>query len=219
LNKINNINSFLLIIGIICIILEVAKVVWGISVHRYSMAVQYIPLWFCSLFVPTSVLASITKGKVRHMALSFMFYGGIVGGIAYLLFPTTSLYKFPLFHFISFHSMIYHSLMIYTGLVIAIKHIIAPNIKDFIPYMIFTTIVCIIAYVVNVNYGTNFMFLNSTSNNPILYKVMQLTNKLYPIVITLAQNIGTFFITYFGYYVITKLNSLLKNKKYCLNKR
>lgn len=194
--KIKNMNKFLLIIGIVVFLFELMKIIWGTSVGRYKSIVNYLPLWFCSLFVPASILAGVTKGKVKKFFLNFMFYGGIFGGFFYLLFPTTSLYKYPTFHFLSFHSMLYHSVMIYTGLMIMIKNLVIPTIKDFLPYFIFTTSFCIISYIINEYAGTNFMFLHSTSNNTMLKLLQQLTKGFYPVALTLIQNIGTFFLSY-----------------------
>lgn len=210
IKRVKNMNKFLLVMGIIVFLFELAKIIWGTIVDRYESLIYYLPLWFCSLFVPASLLAGITKGKVKKFFLNFMFYGGIFGGLFYLLFPTTSLYKYPTFHFLSFHSMLYHSVMIYTGLMIMIKGLVKPTIKDFIPYFTFTTIFCLISYVINELCGTNFMFLHNTSNNSMLKLLKDLTKVFYPIALTLIQNIGTFFLSY-GFF---KGCLYLKNKKY-----
>ncbi len=192
---IKDMNKFLLLIGVIALLFEIIKIIWGVWVNRYEILVEYLPLWFCSLFVPASIIAAISKGKVRKLAISFMFYGGIVGGLAYLFFPTTSLYQYPALHFLSFHSMLYHTMMVYTGIVVMIKGLIVPNISDFLWYFIFTTAFCIISYIINKIYDTNFMFLNHTSNNGILKLLEKITKSFYPLALTLIQNIGTFFIS------------------------
>ena len=40
-----------------------------------------------------------------------------------------------------------------------IKGLVKPNLKDFLPYFIFTTSFCIISYFINEYFDTNFMFL------------------------------------------------------------
>lgn len=197
-------DKFLMTVGLTCVAFEVVKIIWGLSVQRYSNYANYIPLWFCSLFVPASIAAGFCKGKIRRAALSFMYYGGIVGGIAYLLFPATSLFKFPLFHFISIHSMLYHSVMIYTGIMIAWKKVLIPDLSDFLPYFALTTIACVLAYQINAVCGTNLMFLNRPSNNVILKNMLDLSGAWYPVVITLCQNIGTFVVS-FGVYVLSEI--------------
>lgn len=189
-------DRFLRGIGLVCIVFETVKVVWGLSVHRYTNYANYIPLWFCSLFVPASVAAGFCKGKIRRLSLAFMYYGGVIGGIAYLLFPATSLFKFPLFHFISVHSMFYHSVMIYTGIMIVWKGVLVPDTKDFLPYLAVTTSACVLAYLINMVCGTNLMFLNRPSNNAILKCVSEFAGVWYPVVITFGQNIITLALSY-----------------------
>lgn len=196
--------QFLRTTGVVCAAFEIIKVAWGISVHRYTSFANYIPLWFCSLFVPASIVAGFCKGKLRHLALSFMYYGGVLGGVAYLLFPATSLFKFPLFHFISIHSMLYHSVMIYTGIMIVWEKVLVPDTKDFLPYFAVTTAACVLAYLINTACGTNLMFLNHPSNNAILKSVLAFSGAWYPAVITLGQNVITFAVSYGIYTGLTR---------------
>ncbi|MBQ8292813.1 MAG: YwaF family protein [Bacilli bacterium] len=183
------------IISILVLLMEVSKIIWGISVGRYADWFDYLPLWFCSLFIPLSLMSAFTKGKLQHVALTFLFYGGIIGGIAYLVFPTTSIGRYPAFHFISFHSMIYHTLMIFTGIFALYNDLIKPHIKDLKWYFVITSVFCIISYILNGILDTNYMFLASYSNNPILKILYEATGKFYPLSIMLFQNLGTFFIS------------------------
>lgn len=77
-----------------------------------------------------------------------------------------------------------------------IKGLVKPTIKDFLPYFIFTTAFCILAYIMNEVYDTNFMFLHSQSNNDMLKLLKQLTKDFYPVALTVIQNAGTFFLSY-----------------------
>ena len=196
------------VISLIVLLLEILKLLWGTNVGRYSDWYDYLPLWFCSLFIPLSICAGICRGKIQHIALTFLFYGGIIGGIAYLLFPTTSIGRYPVFHFITFHSMFYHVLMIYTGFFVIYYQFIKPNIKDLKWYLIITTVFCIISYITNYYLDTNYMFLSNYSNNPVLKKLYELTGKFYPLALTIIQNVGTFMISLAGY----KIAMYFKNK-------
>lgn len=208
--KVNNPVKVIKVVSIVILVLEVIKVIWGSFVGRYNAWYEYLPLWFCSLFIPISIIAGFTKGKVQHTALTFMFYGGIVGGIVYLFCPTTSIGRYPLFHFITFHSMFYHVLMIYMGYFIIYQGLLKPNIKDLKWYFYITTFFCIISLIINKCLGTNYMFLSGYSNNPVLELIYNLTGVLYPLVIILGQNLGTFFIS-FGIY---KLIEHFENKEF-----
>lgn len=201
-NKTDNPIKIIRIISIVILMMEISKIIWGTSVGRYADWYDYLPLWFCSLFIPISLLASFGKGKLRHTALTFMFYGGIVGGIAYLFFPTTSIGRYPVFHFITFHSMFYHVIMIYMGFFVLFYKLIKPNIKDLKWYFIITTVFSIIAYILNPILGTNYMFLANYSNNPILEILYKNTGIFYPLIIMLAQSFGTFFVSLGGYNLV-----------------
>lgn len=181
--------------AIIVFLMELAKIIWGTSVGRYDNWYDYLPLWFCSLFIPLSLLAGFGKGKIQEFSLMFLFYGGIVGGFAYLFFPTTSIGRYPIFHFISFHSMFYHVIMIYIGFLVVYQKMITPKMKDLFGYVLITTVFCLIAFIVNHYLGTNYMFLSRYSNNPVLKVLYQNTGKLYPLILTICQNFGTFLVS------------------------
>lgn len=198
-NRINNPNKVVKIVSIIVLIMEISKVIWGTEVGRYANWYNYLPLWFCSLFIPLSLLAGFTKGKLQQLSLTFLFYGGIVGGVAYLIFPTTSIGRYPIFHFITFHSMFYHMIMIYMGFFVVYYKLITPHIRDLRGYVLITSIFCVISYIVNYYLGTNYMFLTNYSNNPILEILYYHTGKLYPLILSIGQNFGTFFVSLGGY--------------------
>ena len=147
------------IVSIVVLFFEIIKVIWGTSVGRYSGWYDYLPLWFCSLFIPISIIAGFSKGKLQHTALTFMFYGGIVGGLVYLFCPTTSIGRYPVLHFITFHSMFYHVLMLYMGYFIIYQGLLKPSIKDFKWYFIITTSFCMISFIANeILFLTLFIF-------------------------------------------------------------
>lgn len=205
--KVNNPLKIIRIFSIIVLIMEVSKIIWGSVVSRYDGWYDYLPLWFCSLFIPISLIASFTKGKVQHTSFTFIFYGGIVGGLIYLFFPTTSIGRYPVLHFITFHSMFYHVLMIYMGYFVVYQGLLKPNIKDLKWYLIITTSFCILSYIVNYFLGTNYMFLSSYSNNPVLKILYNTTGIFYPVVLTIGQNVGTFMVSFGGYKLYEKLKS------------
>lgn len=198
------------IVAVAVFVLEIIKTAWGLSAGRYNEWYEYLPIWFCSLFIPFSLLAGFTKGKLHKLALSFLYYGGLIGGSTYLIFPTTSIGRYPFWHFITFHSMFYHTIMIFIALYIVKNNLIRPSIKDLWGYVCTVIAACILAYVVNENLGTNYMFLaKPASNNALLQLALTIAGPLYPALITLAQAFASFFLAfgiYLGY-------SKCKNKK------
>lgn len=185
------------IVSVVILILEIVKTAWGLSSGRYDAWYDYLPIWFCSLFIPFSLLAGFGKGKVRELSMSFLYYGGLIGGSTYLVFPTTSLGRYPFFHFITFHSMLYHTVMIFIAIYVVRNKLIEPSMKDRRKYVIVIIAACVLAYIVNENLGTNYMFLaKPANNNALLQFALAVTGPLYPVAVTLWQAYVSFFMAY-----------------------
>lgn len=193
------------IVGVVTLVLEVVKTMWGLSAGRYNDWYEYLPIWFCSLFIPFSLLAGFGKGKVRELALAFMYYGGLIGGCTYLVFPTTSIGRYPFWHFITFHSMLYHTLMIFMSLYVVRNQLIKPSMKDMKGYVLTIIAACVLAYVVNHALGTNYMFLaKPANNNALLQLALAITGPLYPVAVTLWQAFVSFFMALGIYHIFIK---------------
>ena len=87
-------------------------------------------------------MAGFFKGKIREIGMSFIVGGGILAGIAFLIFPTTSLMMHPIYHYLSIHSMLFHSLMVYLGIVCYLKKMFVFNKKGYLSYIVFCLIFC-----------------------------------------------------------------------------
>lgn len=193
------------IVAVTTLVLEVVKTMWGLSAGRYSDWYEYLPIWFCSLFIPFSLLAGFGKGKARELALSFLYYGGLIGGASYLVFPTTSIGRYPFWHFITFHSMFYHTVMIFISLYVVYNQLIKPSMKDMKGYVLIIIAACVLAYVVNEKLGTNYMFLSKpANNNALLQLALAIAGPLYPVLITLWQAFVSFFMALGFYKLYTK---------------
>lgn len=182
------------VVSLVVLVFEIVKTIWGLSAGRYDAWYDYLPIWFCSLFIPFSLLAGFGKGKIRELALAFMYYGGLIGGCTYLVFPTTSIGRYPFWHFITFHSMLYHTLMIFMSLFVIRNGLIIPSKKDRNGYVSVIIGACVLAYVVNEIFGTNYMFLAKPSNNNVMLQLaLAITGPLYPVAVTLWQAFVSFY--------------------------
>ena len=65
---------------------------------------NYVPLYYCSILLYAGTLSSFFKGKLKRMGDVFLATGGIIGGIVFILLPTTSLPAYPALHIVSLHS-------------------------------------------------------------------------------------------------------------------
>ena len=134
---------------IIMWILEVIMITFKISTGEERNLNNYVPLYYCSLLLYAGVLSSFAKGKLKRVGDVFLATGGIIGGIVFMILPTTSLPAYPMLHIVSLHSFLYHGTMVYLGLLINITHYIELNASDIRYYATLVGIVCILAYIIN----------------------------------------------------------------------
>lgn len=145
------------IIGISVAILEIVKIIYNFSTGAFSLD-QWVPLSFCSIFIYSCLISGFSNKGCKY---SNAFIGSVafISGLAFLVFPTTSLTEVPAWHFLSVHSFIYHSLMVYLGLIYLIHGIGRPNLNNFKYFAIYTSIFVILALIINIICDTNLMLL------------------------------------------------------------
>lgn len=80
---------------------------------------------------------------------------------------------YPTIHLVSIHSFIFHGIMIYLGILINITKYIELEKNDIIKYAIIVGIVCIIAYIVNMIFDSNLMFISKN------FEIVQIIDVLY----------------------------------------
>ena len=147
----------------------------------------YIPLYYCSILLYAGIFSSIGKGTLKRIGDVFLATGGIIGGIIFLILPTTSITTYPAFHYLSLQSFIYHGAMIYLGIIINKSKYIELKMNDIVYYGSLVGIMCLVAFVFNNIFDSNLMFISKDfPNNPItiLYK---LTGKFFPLIVSLIQ--------------------------------
>ncbi|HOD61380.1 MAG TPA: YwaF family protein [Bacilli bacterium] len=201
------IEKMIKIIFWIVLILEILKIVWNLTIRIGTTLSDWIPLYYCSLFIYGLGLAGYGKGRWKRLGESWIFYGQIIAGIAFVCYPSTALLIHPLLHVLTFHSLIYHSLAIFVGLIIAITGYFQPNNQDFKNYTISLLIICLFVYLLNEMIGTNLMFLNEPLAVWPLENIYRFSKILYPVIISLAQVCGTYIVS-LGLYKLIK--SLIK---------
>ena len=152
---------------IIVWILEIMKIIF-MFVTGQAKPNKVIPLYYCSLLLYSGLMSSFGKGVIKKMGDIFLATGGIIGGVVFIIFPTTSLPEYPLFHFISLHSFFFHGTMIYLGLIINKFKYVDVKFEDIKYYASLIFVVCMAAYGVNRVFGSNLMFISQDfPGNPI----------------------------------------------------
>lgn len=179
-------------------------ILWGLEIFKiiYTLATgqgrinNVVPLYYCSLLLYSGLMSSFGKGIIKKMGDVFLATGGIIGGMVFLIFPTTSLPEYPLFHFISIHSFFFHGTMIYIGLIINKFKYIEIKFQDIKYYASLIFIICMAAYVVNRIYGSNLMFISQDfPGNPISI-IYNHTGVLFTPIMILLQMVLPFLVAY-----------------------
>lgn len=172
---------------------------------------NYVPLYYCSLLLYAGGFASFAKGKIKRAGEVFLATGGIAGGILFIIFPSTSLTTYPMFHIVSLHSYLFHGIMVYLGILINATKYITLKALDIKYYASLVGCVCILAYIINLIFGSNLMFISGKLPVAPVEFLYDITGPFYTIVACIGQMTLPFFTTY-G--IIKFCNKKLEKKVY-----
>ena len=202
----------------IVLILEILKIIWNLTLRTDKSPNNWIPLYFCSLFIYALGFIAFGKGRIKEVGVLWIVYGQIIGALAFILYPSSSLEIQPLIHVLSIHSWVYHVLALYIGLLFIItgyyktydgKENNQTFKHNFLTYFISIMIIELFVYILNLICHTNLMFLNEPGVVPILEIVLRVFGFFYPLIIGVVQASGTFF----GGFLILKLITIIQNQK------
>lgn len=147
-------------------ILELIKI--GFNFHRgYTWINAWFPISYCSIFIYSLWLSGYGKDKWREMGDIFLGGVSIIAGAAFLLFPSTSITLYPVWHYLCLYSMLFHTLMVYMGIMYLSKMEIKFNKNTFKRYLKYYLFFALIAIVLNNNYGSNLMLLREPASIPV----------------------------------------------------
>lgn len=144
--------------------------------------VDYLPFHLCSINI--FVIALHTRKPSRILG-NFLYTVCIPGALAALLFPSWS--ALPPLGYMSIHSFTVHIMLAAYPIVLTVCGDIKPTLKDLPKTMLLLAVTAIVALVLNLIFGTNFMFLMwADPGNPLyLFEQMWGSHLLgFPILIT-----------------------------------
>lgn len=198
--------KYLKIISITFLVLEILKIIWNLTIREDVTYEDYIPLYFCSFFIYASLIFAFSKNEdsiIYKFAKLFLFYGGITGGLAFSVFPTTSLMVFPLLHVLSIHSLIYHSFMVIVA--IWMLKFFTPKLQDIKIYGI--VLLGIELVIIGINYlcEANFMTLNEPFVLVLFDVIYSWGKPVYPFVMAIGQLLLTFYVGYIFSLILKKI--------------
>lgn len=168
-------------------ILEIIKVVFNFKIGNGNNLNTYIPLYYCSILLYAGIFSSAGKGFIKRVGDVFLATGGIVGGVLFLLLPTTSITMYPMFHFITLQSFIYHGAMVYLAIIINKSNYITLEKRDIIYYSSLLFVICLIAYIVNLKFESNLMFISRDFPGTPIGLIYKITGKYFTLVASIIQ--------------------------------
>lgn len=190
-------------------IFETIIILFKISIAGTKNVNNYIPLYYCSILLYAGMLSSFGKGRLKRIGDVFIATGGIIGGLVFLIFPTTSLPTYPMIHLVSIYSFLFHGIMIYLGILVNLTNYIELEKKDILNYAIIVGIICIIAYIINQIFDSNLMFISKNFKTvPLIDVIYNHTGKLFTPIMILAQCTLPFYMVY-GIRRIRKENAVV----------
>lgn len=181
---------------IILWILEIIKIIFNIKNYGFKEVNKYVPLYFCSLILYAGILSGFCKGTLKKVGDIFLSTGGIIAGMVFLISPLTSLTTYPVIHFISLHSFLLHGTMVYIGLLILTTKYVKIEKNDIKYYFTLIVIISAIAYIVNKICGSNLMFISQNYPGTFIEIIYNISGKLFPMVMILAQATLPFYLVY-----------------------
>ena len=184
------------IITIFLWVLEIIKIVFNLMVGNASNPNTYIPLYFCSMILYAGILSGFCKGKLKHVGDVFIATGAMIAGIIFLLSPNTSLTMYPIFHYISIQSFILHGAMVYLGILVNITKYIDVKGIDIIYYAGLMLIISVIAYVFNIIYDSNLMFISNNFPGTPIEILYNISGRLFTPIMIILQATGPFYVVY-----------------------
>ena len=177
-------------------VLEVIKIAFKLCTEDISNLNNYVPLYYCSILLYAGLLSSFAKNRLKRVGDVFLATGGIIGGIVFMILPTTSLPAYPMLHIVSLHSFLYHGTMVYLGLLINATHYIELEVSDIKYYATLVGTVCILAYIINKIFDCNLMFISKNFPGTPIEILYNITGQFFTPIISVAQMTLPFYIVY-----------------------
>lgn len=196
-------------------IMEILRIAYNIKQNSIRAVNTYLPLYYCSILLYAGLMSSFGKGLLKKIGDVTLATGTIIGGIVFIIYPSTSLPTYPAFHILSIHSFLFHGAMVYIGILINKTKYVELKKEDAKYFASLIGIMCLLALIVNKFFDGNLMFIsNNFPNTPIeiLYK---LTNggAIFSLIMTLVQMTLPFYISYYIISYINRSNNLYIGEK------
>lgn len=146
--------------------LELIKIAYNFY-YGYTWLDAWFPLSYCSLFIYALWLSGYGKGRIKGIGDAYLVLGCLLGGLGFLLVPTTSLMRYPIWHYLSLYSLFFHVMMIYVAVLYLWHQQILINLKTYGSFSLYLIVAAMISIAINTVYGANIMLLREPYNIPL----------------------------------------------------
>lgn len=168
--KRERISVLLKVLSIIMVIHEISKISWesyyDITTGNGFNKGGLLPLYTCSLFIYTLLVAAWGRGRARECCLSFLTTIGLLYGAIGVVY-CNGLNYYPFWTFGAFYSLFFHSTMFVTGVFLLITGYKKAKWSDVWRSFIPIVLLALIAIPVNYWLGSDYMLLYSGGGVPI----------------------------------------------------
>ena len=188
--------------AIIILAFEIIKIVHKFCIGQTDLD-HWFPLAYCSFLIYSLFLSGFGKGIWQKMGHAFLSGPSFIAGMAFLIFPTTSLADYPLYHFLSFHSMAYHSVMVYFAVMFYKSRVMEYKFENGKYYLLFLAFFSVIAITMDYTLDCN-LFLHK-GNLLLIIDIYDISVVLYTIVLFIAFSTM--------YYIIVLIDLLVQKLK------
>lgn len=168
-------------------ILEIIVIIFKLKTGNIKDLNNYVPLYYCSLLLYSGILSSFTQNYFKRIGDVFLATGGIIGGLVFIILPTTSLPTYPILHFVSLHSFLFHGIMLYLGILVNTTHYIELKLSDIKYYALLVGIVCVLAYIINSIFDSNLMFISKNFPGTLIEPIYNATGPFFTILACVGQ--------------------------------
>lgn len=196
-------NKIIMIAAILMDSFELFKIVLFCIRGKDPMAWLYdLPLFLCSIQLITIPLAAFSKGRLKEVALDFVFIFGILGALAGTYGAGQNYACYPVLSFDNVVSGVTHTIAGFCSLYIVISGMASMKKRN-IPFCFaILSAFCIAAYGANHALDYNYMFLMRGDGTPydIFYNLVGGNVIAYPIIVVLL-----FYIYITVFYLIYRL--------------
>jgi hypothetical protein len=159
-----------MILAILIVILEVFRMAWNLFSATGWFAKDVLPLYTCGIFVFLLPMYVFSK-RARPFTQGFLMLAAFPSGFLFMLFPSTGIGMFPLWHYNTLQSALMHTIMATVGLWIFINERVISYKKLWIDASIVMTVFAGISWLYNsLDPLTNFFFLAyPLLNTPLMF--------------------------------------------------